>query len=63
MVVILPETGRKRAAELAERIREKIASKIFDKMDSQPLKKVTVSAGVATYPVDAANEDSLIKKG
>jgi len=62
MVVILPETGRKRAAELAERIREKISSKIFDKMDSQPLKKVTVSAGVATYPVDAANEESLIKR-
>jgi diguanylate cyclase (GGDEF)-like protein len=62
MVVILPETGRHRAAELAERIREKIASTVFDKMDSQPLKKVTVSAGVATYPVDAANEESLIKR-
>ncbi|HTA77416.1 MAG TPA: diguanylate cyclase [bacterium] len=62
MVVILPETGRRRAAELAERIREKIASTVFEKMDSQPLKKVTVSAGVATYPVDAANEESLTKR-
>jgi diguanylate cyclase (GGDEF)-like protein len=62
MVIILPETSRKRAAELAERIREKVASTTFAKMDSQPLKKVTLSAGVATYPVDAANEDALIKK-
>jgi diguanylate cyclase (GGDEF)-like protein len=62
MVIILPETSRKRAAELADRIREKVASATFSKMESQPLKKLTLSAGVATYPVDAANEESLIKK-
>ncbi len=62
MVIILPETSRKRAAELAERIRETVAATVFGKMESQPLKKVTLSAGVATYPVDASNEDSLIKK-
>jgi len=62
MVIILPETSRKRAAELADRIREKVSSATFAKMESQPLKKVTLSAGVATYPVDAANEESLIKK-
>ncbi len=62
MVVVLPETGRKRAAELAERIRERIASTVFNHMESQPLKKVTVSAGVATYPVDAANEEALVKR-
>jgi diguanylate cyclase (GGDEF)-like protein len=62
LVIILPETSRKRAAELAERIRETVAATIFGKMESQPLKKVTLSAGVATYPVDASNEDSLIKK-
>jgi len=62
MVMVLPETGRKRAAELAERIREKISSTLFAHMESQPLKKITVSAGVATYPVDAPNEEDLIKK-
>jgi hypothetical protein len=61
-VIILPETSRNRAAELADRIREKVAATVFGKMESQPLKKVTLSAGVATYPVDAANEESLIKK-
>jgi diguanylate cyclase (GGDEF)-like protein len=62
MVMVLPETGRKRATELADRIREKIASTVFAHMESQPLKKITVSAGVATYPVDAATEEELIKK-
>lgn len=62
MVIILPETGRKRAAELAERIRERIASTVFNHMESQPMKKVTVSAGIATYPVDAANEEALVKR-
>ncbi len=62
MVMVLPETGRKRAAELAERIREKISSTLFAHMESQPLKKITVSAGVATFPVDASNEEELTKK-
>lgn len=62
MVMVLPETGRKRASELADRIRERIASTDFAHMESQPLKKITVSAGVATYPVDAATEEELIKK-
>jgi hypothetical protein len=31
-------------------------------MQSQPLGKITISAGVATFPVDASNEDDLVKK-
>jgi diguanylate cyclase (GGDEF)-like protein len=62
MVIILPETSRKRAAELAERIRQRIAETLFDHMQSQPLGRMTLSAGVATFPVDATQEDDLIKK-
>ncbi len=62
MVLILPETSRRRAAELAERIRQRTAETLFDRMQSQPLGKITLSAGVATFPVDAATEDDLIKK-
>ena len=62
MVLILPETSRKRATELAERIRQRVADTLFDHMQSQPLGKMTVSAGVATFPVDASTEDDLIKK-
>lgn len=62
MVIILPETSRRRAAELAERIRQRVSEALFDHMQSQPLGKLTISAGVATFPVDASTEDDLIKK-
>jgi diguanylate cyclase (GGDEF)-like protein len=62
MVIILPETSRKRATELAERIRQRVSDAMFDRMQSQPLGKMTISAGVATFPVDASTEDDLIKK-
>ena len=39
MVVVLPETSRKRATELAERIRQRINETMFDRMQSQPLGK------------------------
>ncbi len=62
MVIILPEASRRSAHELADRIRFKIEQGIFPRMETQPLKHITVSAGVATFPVDAATEDDLIKK-
>ena len=62
MVVVLPETSRKRATELAERIRQRINETMFDRMQSQPLGKITISAGVATFPVDASGEEDLVKK-
>src|ERR1035441_2951449 len=62
MVVVLPETSRRRATELAERIRQRIHETMFERMQSQPLGKITISAGVATFPVDASNEDDLVKK-
>jgi len=62
MVIILPEASRRSAHDLAERIRQKIEQTVFTRMDTQPMKRITVSAGVATFPVDASNEDDLIKK-
>ena len=62
MVIVLPETSRRRSAELAQRILDRISSTRFSHMESQPMKKITVSAGVATYPVDADNEEDLVKK-
>jgi diguanylate cyclase (GGDEF)-like protein len=62
MVLILPETSRRHAAELAERIRQLISETPFENMENQPSGKLTVSAGVATFPVDASDEDDLVKK-
>jgi diguanylate cyclase (GGDEF)-like protein len=62
LVVVLPETGRKRAHDFAERVRQRVEDTMFDHMRHQPLGKLTLSAGVATFPVDAGTEDDLIKK-
>jgi diguanylate cyclase (GGDEF)-like protein len=62
MVIILPETSRKRGTDLAERVRQRVEETLFDRMQSQPKGKITLSAGVATFPVDASSEDELIKK-
>jgi diguanylate cyclase (GGDEF)-like protein len=62
LVIILPETSRRRAAELADRIRLRVEGTVFEGMKTQPLGKITVSAGVATFPVDASTEEDLIKK-
>ena len=61
MLIILPETSRRRAADLAERIRFRVSETHFAGGEKQPQGKVTISAGVATFPVDAANEEDLIK--
>jgi len=62
MVLVLPETSRRRAVDLADRVRRRIEKTHFDKMETQPLGKITISAGVSTYPVDAGNEEELIRK-
>ena len=50
MVIILPEASRRSAHELADRIRAKIELTLFPRMETQPLRRITVSAGVATFP-------------
>jgi diguanylate cyclase (GGDEF)-like protein len=62
MVIILPETSRRRAIDLADRIRRRIEETHFENMETQPFERITVSAGVSTYPVDASSEEELIHK-
>ena len=60
LVVLSPESNRRHAFLLAERIRQRIADTLFPFRQSQPGGRLTVSAGVATYPVDADTEESLV---
>jgi diguanylate cyclase (GGDEF)-like protein/hemerythrin-like metal-binding protein len=55
-IVLMPNTGLSHARFLAERIRDRIASRVFDSIGS-----VTVSVGVAEY-VPATSRDDWLKR-
>ena len=55
-VVILPKCNRESAIDVAERLRESIASTPVERMG-----QVTASIGVATYPSGAKNKEELIE--
>jgi diguanylate cyclase (GGDEF)-like protein len=55
-VIILPQCGREDAINVAERLREAIASKPVQKIG-----QVTASIGVATYPTATKTKEELIE--
>ncbi|MGE0026648.1 MAG: diguanylate cyclase [Thermoleophilia bacterium] len=57
-LVLCPATDAQGARELAERIRHRVRAAAHEKVPEQP---VTVSAGVATYPGDAADPADLLR--
>jgi diguanylate cyclase (GGDEF)-like protein len=59
IVILLPETGKKNALILAERIRSKIEALNIEYEDTHI--HPTVSGGLASYPIDAQNGPELIK--
>ncbi|MDT8318630.1 MAG: diguanylate cyclase [bacterium] len=61
-VVILPETTKKGAAVIAERLLESIRKHYFPYQESQPLGFISVSIGLASYPLDGAEMAPLVKK-
>jgi diguanylate cyclase (GGDEF)-like protein len=54
--IILPETSLRDAIELAERIRERIATRTFPSVGN-----ITASIGVSNYPTNGLNGDDLIR--
>jgi len=61
LCVLLPNTGRDGAFVVAERIRRSVENKDIAGEDNQPLGKLTVSIGVATYPLDSISKEGLAK--
>lgn len=59
-MVILQQTEKKDAMSIAERIRQLIASTSFNGGENQPGGRLTISLGVASYPLDAQDSDGLI---
>jgi diguanylate cyclase (GGDEF)-like protein len=60
MTVILPFTDKKVALEIAERMRKKVEIRRFTGLPDGAY--VTVSVGVASYPLDAQSQEELISK-
>jgi diguanylate cyclase (GGDEF)-like protein len=59
-VIILPETSEETAIERAELIRYAV-SKLRLQFKGEPLKNISVSIGVAMYPVPARDAADLIR--
>jgi diguanylate cyclase (GGDEF)-like protein len=59
-VVLLPNTSKKGAMVVAEKIRAAIQTHEYPKEKSQPLGDLTISGGVATFPFDARTSAELI---
>ncbi|GMQ84107.1 MAG: hypothetical protein BMS9Abin06_0864 [Gammaproteobacteria bacterium] len=60
--LLLPETNKEGAFTIADRIRQVVERASFANDKSQPLKRFSVSGGVATLHVDAASVSALIRK-
>jgi diguanylate cyclase (GGDEF)-like protein len=60
-IVMLPNTDKKGASIYAEKIRGLIESAPFRHRDKQPLGFVSISGGVATFPLDGDTIEATIK--
>ncbi len=59
--IILPHTTKSDAGNIAARMRTKIREHHFENQHTQPKGFFTMSCGVATFPHDARDKDSLIR--
>lgn len=61
-VVVLKNMEAVQALDVAERIRKGVEDYPFEGRENQPGGSVTVSIGIAQYPIHASNKDELIKR-
>lgn len=59
-VVLLPQIGAEEALEVAEKLRKSVADAPLQHGATQPGGKVTISVGVATMPLHAAEQTKLV---
>ncbi len=61
-VIILPETPKDIAFQVAEDLRQFIEDQPYHGRETQPGGKITVSIGISSFPDDGTDGSSLIKK-
>ncbi len=60
-VLMLPETPKAGAQVRAERLRAYVEAHPFPHRETQPLGKITISIGVATYPEDGTTREEILE--
>jgi diguanylate cyclase (GGDEF)-like protein len=58
--ILLPKTGKEEAVVFAERIRKAIEEAVFVNQEKQPGGNFTASLGVATFPEDGSDSETLV---
>jgi diguanylate cyclase (GGDEF)-like protein/putative nucleotidyltransferase with HDIG domain len=58
--ILLPETEREQAMEIAERIRRAVAGRVFEVQTANEPVRITVSMGVACFPDDGTDPNQLL---
>lgn len=61
-VVLCPEVDSIGALAFAEALREKVAAEKFVHGEKQPLGKITISIGVASFPGDGIEADEILRR-
>jgi two-component system, cell cycle response regulator len=61
-VLILPETQKEGALHVAENLRKRVQDHPFPGRDTQPLGGITISLGVAEFPLDGTDGSSIIER-
>lgn len=60
--IVLPETPTGQARKVADRLRARVAARLFLSTEASHPLSVTISVGVATFPSDAKTKRTLIEK-
>jgi len=60
-VVLLTETAKKDALDVAEDIRKLIADQNFTNEEGETTSQVTISIGISNFPYDASTAEALVK--
>jgi diguanylate cyclase (GGDEF)-like protein len=61
-MVVLPETGKREAYALAERIRHSVREQKYQLSEDTAPIEVTISLGVASYPEDGSEKSELVDR-
>jgi diguanylate cyclase (GGDEF)-like protein len=59
--IVLVDTPKLTAAQVAERLRERVAGHPFPSVSSQPGGSLSISIGVACFPDDATDSEALVR--